>query len=105
MDTLESTVEPVSYVEPAAKTEEFEAAALDLAHVGSDKKWQVIKDYMTDRIAYYRDNLAGLDITNESLAKVGEKYLVCSLVAMELEALMNKVDVTTEAVRESRRRS
>lgn len=105
MDALESTIEPLSYQEPEEEVAEFEEDAVRLARVGGSKQWQIIEDYCLDRIANYRDDLAGLDIKGLPLAQVGEKYLVCNLVAMELEALLNKVRVTTDAVNEPRSRS
>lgn len=102
-DVLSGSIEPLSFEEPEQETEQFEQDALDLAQIGSDAKWQVIKDYCMERMTFYRNDLAGLDLKNMDLAKVGERYLVCSLVALELEALLSKVQVTTDAVREARK--
>lgn len=104
MSVLESSIEPFSIEEPEQEAQQFEEDAKKIAAVGSDTKWQAIEDYCRDRISFYRDDLAGLDLKDTDLARVGEKYLVCSLVAMEFQALMDKVRVTTEAVNDSRKR-
>ena len=101
-DALTGVVEPVSFVQPVEEDEQFEADALAVASVGADPRWATITDYCDERISYYRDNLAGMDVTGQPLAQVGEKYLVCNLVAMELQALLDKVRVTTEAVNGTR---
>jgi CO dehydrogenase/acetyl-CoA synthase alpha subunit len=105
MEVLTGDVEPVSFEEPEEETQAFEKEAEEIAAVGLDPKWQIIHDYMSERIQFYQNDLAGLDLTNMDLAKVGERFLVCSLVSMELHALQAKVKITTEAVDEARERS
>lgn len=104
-EALTGELEPMGFEPPQVEEEQFDVDSVAIAHVGSDDKWQVIKRYIDDRISFYRDDLAGLDIKNMDLAKVGERFLVTNLVAQELQALKDKVDITTEAVRESRKRA
>lgn len=99
-----SEVEAIETPETPEETQQFEQHALDLASLGANPKWKVIEEYMTDRIAFYKDGLADMDIKGADLAQVGEKYLVCSLVAMEFQGLLDLVRITTEAVSEARRK-
>lgn len=102
--TLESDEIPEFEDQQAEQEHErFTEEAEKFARVGQSPDWQVIIDHFNSRISHYRDDLAGLDLKNAKLSDVGEKYLVCNLVAMELEAIKAKVAVTTEAVNAERR--
>jgi len=104
-DTLTGDIQPLmsDAVDPVQE-EQFDADARAIAKVGRDPKWQVIINYCQDRVSLYRDDLAGMDLSGDDLRRVGEKYIVCNLVAQELNALLEKVKATTEAVNESERR-
>lgn len=104
-EVLTGELEPMGFEPPQIEEEQFDVDSLAIAHVGTDEKWRVIKNYVEERINFYRNDLAGLEIKNMDLAKVGERFLVTSLVAQELQALLDKVEITTEAVNEARKRA
>lgn len=105
MDALMGdTAHPLPVIE-AVKEEKFDERAKQLAAIGSSAHWKVLQEMFLDRIDFYQKDLAGMDITSLSLAKVGEKYLVCSLVSMELQGMIDQVNIHTEAIRESRAKS
>lgn len=100
--TLQGDVieEPVEEAEP--QTDEMSLDAEAMAVVGNSNGWDLIQQYIDGRISHYKDGLGSIDPKGMDLAKVGEKFLVCNLVAQELESLKNKVNLTTKGVNESR---
>lgn len=90
----------VSFVEQEqveqADTQDLQLAALD-GHAG----WEQMRQHIEDRIKYHR-TMAGVDTAAMSLEDVGKRFIISSLVADELEALLNKVDLTKKEVDERR---
>lgn len=103
--TLMSDVveEPAELDQSSDEQMEFEADAEALAVVGNSQDWPIIQAYLDERIGFYREGLGGIDVSKLTMTELGEKFLVCSLVAMEFEALKTKISVITKAVNERRK--
>lgn len=72
----------------------------------ADNHWDLVKKYFKERESFYRDHLAGADLANQTTSQVGEKYLVCRLVADEFKAFVGWVEQNVrEAEKRERRKS
>lgn len=100
-DSYQIVGEPIQDSEPvvvaAAETADKEVAALL-----TSKGWQRLSQDMKADIDYLR-NLRGADIAGLSMDKVGEKFLVASLVADHLQKYLEKVDNAAKAVADAER--
>lgn len=63
-------------------------------------EWDLIKKYFKRQKDHYIKELGGFDLANADLKQVGEKYLVCALVAAEFDAFINWIESTARAVKE-----
>lgn len=70
------------------------------ASLAKDKRWEIVAEYMLDRIAYYEEALNGAIDSGVDFKIIGEKYSVHAKVKSEFVALINRVE---EAAREIER--
>lgn len=85
---------PISFEEEPQEQKEFVKEADVMASLTIDARWEWVKSYWQERIDFYRGELAGADVSGMTLEEVGRRYLVCDLLAKEIEAFIAKVELT-----------
>lgn len=78
---------------------EADTKDLAIASLDSNAGWQQLRQHIEDRIEYHRQ-MKGVETANMSLEEVGKRFIISDLVATELEALLNKVDITVKEANE-----
>lgn len=100
-ESFQLDAEPIQEVE-----QQYVAAAEDsdkeLASLNASRGWQgIVKDMKAD-VDKLR-NLTGADLAGLTMDKVGEKFLVSSLVADHLQKYLDKVENAAKAVADAER--
>lgn len=70
------------------------------ASLSGDKRWELVTEYMLNRIDYYESALNEAVDSGADFKLIGEKYSVHAKLKMEFVALINRVE---EAAREIKR--
>ena len=100
-ESFQLDAEPIQEVE-----EEFIAVAQDedkiVASLKGSAGWNKIASEMKEDVDQLR-NLKGADLAGLPMDKVGEKFLVASLVADHLQKYLDKVENAAKAVADAER--
>ena len=71
---------------------------LELAKVNSSPDWQVILSYLNSRIEACKDEMFKKQLDGGDLLKIGAGFLASRSVVNELQAIIDKVQLTAKAV-------
>jgi hypothetical protein len=98
-DAVSYTPPDVGEIDEIDKKEENQFASL-----GFDGKWPEVIKYLRERQEFYRKYLPdGTAIVNLSSEEAGQWWKSAATIIAELDAFINIVEVSKDAVRESRR--
>lgn len=91
----------LSIVEDDPAVSKLTREDLELAKISKSPDWRVILAYLNARIAVCKEEMFKSQLDGGDLAKIGAGFLASRAVVNELQAVIDKVELTAEAVKDA----
>lgn len=83
--------------EAQTQNQDIKNKDLALASLDSNEGWRQLREYLEQRRNDYKQ-MNHIDTSNMTLDEIGQKFVVASLVADEIDTILNRVDTTKAEV-------